>query len=166
MESKIKLFGHPVHPMLIPFPIGLLTASVVFDVIYLLTGADQFGLVSFWLVIGGIVGGLAAAPFGLIDWLAVPSGTRAKRVGGLHGAGNVVVLVLFAISLWLRLDAPDEPEMLAIVVSIVGVVLATVTAWLGGELVDRLRVGVDDGAHLDSPSSLSGRPASDRSSGG
>ncbi len=165
MESKAKLFGHPIHPMLIPFPVGLLSTSVAFDVLFLLTGNEEFGRVAFWLIAAGILGGLAAAPFGLIDWLALPSGTRAKAVGGLHGGGNAVVLVLFALSLLMRLDAPHRPEMLAFVISLVGVVLVTVTGWLGGELVDRLRVGVDDGAHVDSPNSLTGRPASESSRG-
>ncbi len=162
MESKVKLFGHPIHPMLIPFPVGLLSASVAFDIIFLLTGNGEFGRVAFWLIVGGILGGVAAAPFGLVDWLAVPQGSRAKSVGGLHGGGNAIVLVLFLGSLLLRLDAPHQPDVLAIGISLVGVVLVTITGWLGGELVDRLGVGVDHGAHIDAPNSLLGRPASDR----
>ena len=162
MESRVKLFGHPIHPMLIPFPIGLFTTAVVFDLIYLIAANAEFARVAFWLVLAGVIGGLAAAPFGLIDWLALPSGTRAKTVGALHGIGNVVVVLLFAVSFLLRLGAPDSPSIFAIVLSVVGLLLATVTAWMGGELVDRLRVGVDDGAHLNSPSSLSGRPAAER----
>jgi len=54
------------------------------------------------MLVAGIVGGLVAAPFGVIDWLAIPHGTRAKSVGGLHGGGNVVVLLLFAVSWYLR----------------------------------------------------------------
>ena len=85
-----------------------------------------------------------------------------KRIGLWHGVGNVVVLVLFVVSWFLRRDPPDEPGILAFVLSLTGVALAVVTGWLGGELVDRLGVGVDHGAHLNTPSSLSGRPASDR----
>jgi len=99
MESRVKLFGHPVHQMLIVFPLGLLATSVVFDIIHLGSGAPYAATVAFALIASGIVGGLLAAPFGLIDWLAIPSGTRAKRIGGLHGGGNVVVLALFAICL-------------------------------------------------------------------
>lgn len=165
MESRAKLFGHPIHPMLIPFPLGLLTTSVVFDVIYLLTDNGKWSEIAFWMIAAGVVGGLAAAVFGLIDWLAVPSGTRAKRIGLWHGAGNVVVVVLFIVSWLLRADAPGEPGAIPIILSLLGVGLAGLTGWLGGELVDRLGVGVDDGAHLNSPSALSGRPASEGSSG-
>jgi uncharacterized membrane protein len=163
MESRAKLFGHPIHPILIPFPLGLLTTSVVFDVVYLLTSDGKWSVISFWMIAAGVIGGLAAAVFGLIDWLAIPSGTRAKSVGLWHGAVNVVVVALFSVSWLLRLDAPGEPGIVPIVLSFVGVGLASLGGWLGGELVDRLGVGVAEGAHLNAPSSLSGRPASEDS---
>jgi len=99
--------------------------------------------------------------FGLIDYLAIPSGTRAKQIGLLHGVGNVVVTGLFAVSWWLRRDDPTRPETLALALSFIAAMLALVTGWMGGELVDRLGVGVDKGAHLNAPSSLSGHPAKD-----
>jgi uncharacterized membrane protein len=105
----------------------------------------------------GVVTGLLAAPFGAIDWWAIPSGTRAKRVGALHGIGNVVVVVLFGLSWLMRSDAPAAPETVALASSFAGGVLALGTGWLGGELVDRLAIGVDDGAHPDAPSSISVR---------
>jgi uncharacterized membrane protein len=162
MESRAKLFGHPIHPMLIPFPLGLLATSLVFDIIHRITGNEPWAEVAYWMIVAGIIGGLAAAPFGWIDWFAIPDGTRAKAIGLQHGVGNVVVLVLFVGSWFLRRDAPDEPGTAAFVLSLVGVALAAVTGWLGGELVDRLGVGVDRGANLDAPSSLSDRPATGR----
>lgn len=159
VESKVKLFGHPIHPMLIVFPLGLLTAAVVFDIIYMLTGNAALAVVSFWNIAAGVIGGLAAAIFGLLDWLAIPDGTRAKSVGLLHGGGNVVVVALFAVSWLLRANEDNYiPSTLAFILSLAGVLLATVTGWLGGELVDRLGVGVDTGANLNAPSSLSGQP--------
>jgi uncharacterized membrane protein len=157
MESRAKLFGHPIHTMLIVFPFGLLAMALVFDVLYLATSNGYWSQVAYAMIAAGIITGLLAAPFGFIDWLAIPAGTRAKRVGALHGAGNVVVLVLYAMS-WARRGAdPEGPQGLAYVFSFAGGVLALVTGWLGGELVDRLAVGVDDGAHLDAPSSLTSR---------
>jgi uncharacterized membrane protein len=84
----------------------------------------------------------------------------------MHAAGNVVVLALFAGSAWLRHADPALPPTLALVLSFGGAGLSLVTAWLGGELVDRLGVGVSDGAHLDAPSSLSHRDARPLASGG
>jgi uncharacterized membrane protein len=158
MESKVKAMGHPIHQMLIPFPLGLLGTAVIFDIIYLIWHNPTMVTVSYWMIAAGIVGALAAAPFGFIDWLAIPSNTRAKTVGALHGIGNVIMLLLFVGSWYLRYTSPYfEPHMpttTAMVLSFTGFALSAVTGWLGGELVDRLSVGVDDGANLNAPSSL------------
>jgi uncharacterized membrane protein len=154
MESRAKLLGHPIHQMLIVFPLGLLATAVIVDLIYFGSRALIFAEVSYYLVIAGLIGGALAAPFGLIDWLAIPRGTRAKRVGAMHGGGNVVVLLLFLASALLRADLPSEPPTTAYICSFAGAVLALVTGWFGGELVNRLGIGVSDGAHVDAPSSL------------
>lgn len=154
MQSHAKLFGHPVHQMLIVFPLGLLASAVLFDIIHLATDVPEMATVAYWLVAGGIIGGLVAAPFGTIDFLHIPNGTRAKRIGMLHGGGNLVVVLLFIGSWWLRPEPPATPSALALLLSFAGAGLALVTGWLGGELVDRLGVGVDDNANVDAPSSL------------
>jgi uncharacterized membrane protein len=159
MHAKARLFGHPIHQMLIVFPLGLLGTSLLFDILHLATGGDHWALVSYYMIAAGILSGLVAAPFGLIDWLSIPGGTRAKRIGLLHGGGNVVVLLLFVLSWFLRRDLPTAPGGLEVGLSAAGVLLALVTGWLGGELVDRLGIGVDEGANVDAPSSLSGQPA-------
>jgi uncharacterized membrane protein len=161
MEARARLFGHPIHQMLIVFPLGLLATAVIFDVIRLITGNGYWSEIAYWMIAAGVIGGLVAAPFGFIDWMKIPAETRAKRIGLLHGLGNVVVVLLFAASWLLRRDDPRAPEAFALVLSFVGAGLSLLTGWLGGELVDRLAVGVDEGAHLDAPSSLSGRPARD-----
>lgn len=158
MESKVKLAGHPIHPMLIVFPLGLLATSLIFDIVHWITGNGFFSVVAFWMITAGVIGALLAAIFGLIDWLMIPTGTRAKSVGLWHGGGNVVIVVLFIISWLLRLNAQANPSVIAYILSVVGVVLALITGWLGGELVDRLGVGVDEGANLNAPSSLSRQP--------
>jgi uncharacterized membrane protein len=152
----MKLLGHPVHQMLIVFPLGLLATAVIFDLIYL-AGGMTMALVSYWMIAAGIIGGLIAAPFGWIDWFGIPSGTRAKSVGLWHGMGNVVVMLLFVGSWFVRYDQPERPDAVALVLSFTGAGLALVTGWLGGELVNRLGIGVDDGAHPNAPSSLSHR---------
>jgi uncharacterized membrane protein len=146
--------------MLIVFPLGLLATAVIIDVVYFAGDALIFAEVSYYLIIAGLIGGAAAAPFGFIDWLAIPRDTRAKRVGAMHGLGNVVVVLLFLASALLRAGLPSEAPALAYVCSFIGAGLALVTAWLGGELVDRLGVGVSDNANLDAPSSL--RPAQEK----
>src|ERR1051325_2387431 len=151
MEARAKVFGHPVHQMLIVFPLGLFSTAVVFDVIHLVSGGPTWSLVSYWMIAAGIIGGLSAALFGAIDWWSIPRGTRAPRLGLLHGLGNVCVVAWFAVSWFLRRGEPGNPSVAAIVFMLVGAALSLFTGWLGGELVDRLGVGVDDGAHLDAP---------------
>jgi uncharacterized membrane protein len=160
MESRAKLLGHPIHPMLIVLPLGLFIGAVVFDALYLWRRTSTFPIVGYWNIAGGILAGLVAAVFGLIDWLAIPADTRAKRIGLLHGGSNVIVVLAFAVVWWVRSDSPDAaPSASIFAIELGALVLGAVAGWLGGELVDRLGVGVDDGAHLNAPSSLSGRPA-------
>jgi uncharacterized membrane protein len=154
MESRAKLFGHAIHPILIVYPLGLLSAAVIFDVIYLATANTTWSTVSFWMIAAGIVGGLLAAVFGLIDYLNIPRGTRASRIGLLHGLTNLGVMILFIASWLLRRDTPDVPPTAALALSFIGVAAALLGGWLGGELVERLGVGVMPGANLNAPNSL------------
>ena len=154
MEAKAKIFGHAVHPILIVFPLGLLGMSLVFDVIGKTSESGEWFLVSYYMIGAGILGGLLAAVFGLIDWLAIPRGTRASSVGLAHGLGMVGAVVFFAGSWFLRRDNPVLPEDLAIGLSVVGFLIAIVSGWLGGELVQKMGVSVAPGANLDAPFSL------------
>lgn len=156
MESQARVLGHAIHPMLIVFPLGLLATAVIFDIIHLFTDHSGLASAAAYMIAAGLLGGLVAATFGLIDWLAIPAGTRAKRVGAWHGLSNVVVVSLFAVSWLLRLGGDGwDPSVLAVVFSFAGGAVALLAAWFGGELVERLGVSVDRGAGLDAPSSLS-----------
>ena len=154
MDSRTKVLGHAVHPMLSAFPIGLLSASVIFDVIDRFRESGAWEQITSATLIAGLIGGVVAAPFGLRDWLAIPDGTRAKRIGLLHGVANVVALALFVLSWLLR---KDDPTAASLIVALAGLAVALVGAWLGGELIDRLGVGADRG-DLNAPSSLTEGP--------
>ncbi len=161
MESRTKFLGHPIHPMLVVFPLGLFITAVIFDIIYLITGIQLFTVIAFYDIAGGILGGLTAAVFGFHDWLHIPRKTRANRIGTVHGAGNVTLVALFLVSWILRLGSPRrKPTVVALIFSFAGVCLGFLTAWLGGELVYRLGVAPDKGANLNASNSLSGKPAS------
>lgn len=159
MESRAKFLGHPLHQQLIVFPLGLLGMAVVFSLIGRFADWPEIARAGWYMIAAGIISGLVAALFGAIDWLAIPSGTRAKRIGALHGIGNVVVVALFAIAWLLQRADPATVETLPLILEIVAAGLSLVTGWLGGELVDRLAIGVDPGANPNAPNSLSGRPA-------
>ncbi|WP_018222533.1 DUF2231 domain-containing protein [Salinispora pacifica] len=155
MESRLKVLGHPLHPMLVMFPVALLATAVLFDVVDIVGGPDFLGEVAYWNLTVGLVGALLAAAAGTVDLLAIPTGTRAKRVALTHAAGNVALILLFAAVWAVRLNADSRAAGGALIaIEIVALAILGVSAWLGGELVDRLGVGVDRDADLDAPSSL------------
>jgi uncharacterized membrane protein len=142
--------------MLIVFPLGLLVTAVVFDLVYLINNDAVFAQVAFWNTTAGIAGAIVAAVPGLLDWLAIPAGTRAKRIGRWHGIGNVVVLVLFVV-VWLYRRGEENHAVGTawFILELVAIAIGSVTSWLGGELVDRLGIGIHPQAGVDAPSSLS-----------
>lgn len=154
MESKAKALGHPVHPMIIVFPLGLFGTAVIFDIIALIEHSYSWYRIDFWMIAGGIVGGLIAAAFGLVDWFEIPSGTRAKRLGFYHAILNTLVVLLFIASWFMRQSNDEVPSAAALVLSFAGALISTLGAWLGGELIYRLGVGVDNGANLNASNSL------------
>src|ERR1051326_3850227 len=155
MEAKAKLLGHPIHQMVIVLPLGLLIAAWIADVALYFTGLSVLAEVAYWNTIGGIATGLFAAIFGFIDWIGIPTNTRAKSVGAWHASFNVVVLLLFAGSLVIRNSIGGHlPTMASFSCATVGLILGGVSGWLGGELVNRLGIGVSPGADVNAPSSL------------
>src|SRR5438046_10096718 len=145
--------------MLIVCLLVLLTLSAIFYIIYMSTHNCHLADLSYWMIASGIIGGLIAAVFGLIDWLGIPEGTRAKYIGLIHGLSNVVVVILFIVSWFMRRPSPAAPGMTAMMLGWTGIVIALFASWLGGELVYRLNVCGDCGASLHAHHSLSVRPA-------
>lgn len=127
----------PIHRTLIVFPLGLLGTSFFFDLAWLTWARAPLAVTARWLILAGVIGGVVASIFGFLDWQKIPKGTRARRIGALHGSGNLIVAVLFALSWILRADA-GHPPAVAIGLSAAGVILSVMTGWLGGELVDRM----------------------------
>jgi uncharacterized membrane protein len=150
--------------MLVVFPLGLLATAVIFDLIAKFSGNQGLYGVSYWMMAAGIVGGLLAATFGFMDWLSIRSDTRAKRIGAYHGLGNLTIVILFALSWWMRSnDANRVPGTLEFSLSLLGFLLSLVTAWLGGEMVYRMGMAVEEGANENSPNSLTSDQRSGRS---
>lgn len=164
MDARVKALGHPVHPMLVVFPVALFVTGTLFDLFELITGNGTFAEVGFWPISVGLIGGVLAAVAGFADWTKIPAGTRAKRIGRVHGLLNAAVLVLFVIAWAVRLDNTHHAASGGtFAVQVIGVVLLGASAWLGGELVDRLGIGVHDDAHPDAPSSLAAEGRVERS---
>jgi uncharacterized membrane protein len=161
MDARAKLLGHPIHQTIIVLPLGLLVGAILFDIGYLIFDNARLADTAFWAIGLGVICALVAAVFGLIDWTKIPWGTRAKRIGLMHAGANVTAVILFAISWLVRWDEPMQPTALAFALAWIGGALGLVGGWLGGELVDRLGIGVHEGAHLDAPNSMSARPAAE-----
>lgn len=152
MESKVQVLGHPVHQVAVALPIGALTFAVTSDALEHISGREEFAVAAKLALDFGLISAVVAAPFGAVDWFAIEPGTRAKRVGLWHAAGNVGVLAIFLASRLLRRSATSSvPGKL---IAIAGLGLVAVTSWLGGELVNRHGVGVHDVMGLNAPSSL------------
>ncbi len=143
--------------MLVVFPVGLLATSVVWDICYLVSRNPSWGMMSMATIVAGVIGALAAAIPGIVDWLAIPRGTRARRVGGYHLALNLIVIGLFVVSVVARLTTTGGYDVAGpsrMVAGWLGLVIMSASSWLGGELVETMGISVSDSANVDAPSSL------------
>lgn len=138
--STAAIAGHPLHPMLVPVPIGLLSAAAASDVAYAVTGDAFWARASRWLLGGGLLAGVMAAMLGIVDFTTI---RRARSSTGVtHAAGNATILALTGVSLLLRRGEPRRVPPMAMALSGLAAALLTVTGWLGGELSYRDGIGV------------------------
>jgi len=142
MASPASIGKHPIHPILVPLPIGLWIFSLVCDAVYAFVSSDIFwDRMAQWTMLGGIAGALLAAVPGFIDFLSLTD-SRVKRVALTHMLVNLTTVALYAVNLWLRTASPPGAGT-AVVLSVVGVLMLAVAGWLGGELVFRHGVAVE-----------------------
>src|SRR5689334_4734240 len=143
MKSKAHLKGHPIHPMLVPFPIAFFTGSFLFDLCGALLGKEELWRVSYWLQIAGVLFSLITAVPGFIDFLyAVPPKSSGKKRAAIHGITNVVTMLVF-FCIWLYRQTPEMNIWTVIAFDVAGVVLLSIAGWLGGTLTFRNLIGVD-----------------------
>ena len=143
MRTPASIAGHPVHPMIVPIAIGGFILSFVFDIVCLATGnTDLWGPVAYYTMIGGIVGALCAAVFGLTDLVSLPAG-HTKNVAYTHMTINLVIVALFIINAVLRRG--DAATTGTFILSLVSIALLVVSGWLGGKMVYEAGVGVSMG---------------------
>ena len=144
MASKASIAGHPIHPMLIPFPLALWATSFVVDILYYFLRHTTLLVIAKFMIAAGCIGAVAAAIPGIIDWLSIKNGD-VKKVANWHARLNITALVVFAISLFLRMGRYSEfvgrKLTIPFLLSLVGVILITISGWLGGELVFRYGMG-------------------------
>lgn len=146
MSSPASIGGHPIHPMLIPFPLALWVFSLIADLIYFWRGNPAWEWIAFYTLAGGIIGAILAAVFGIIDYFSIRDKT-VSAIAAWHARINVLALLLFAASFYLRTNNGARLVVgslsIPLVLSIIGVISITVSGWLGGELVYKHGVAVE-----------------------
>ena len=142
VPSNAAFRGHPIHPMLIPLPIGALVLSLVTDLVFVFGGSEFWAEASWWLLWAGIVSGVLAAAVGAVDYLTIHR-VRSHRAGNIHLVTNVAVLALVVANLWIRAgDHATAITPAGVIITIVTAGLLGVSGWYGGELSYRHGVGV------------------------
>ncbi|MEG3836177.1 MULTISPECIES: DUF2231 domain-containing protein [unclassified Microcoleus] len=142
ITSTLSVAGHPIHPIIVIFPVAFLVGAAGTDIGYWLTSDPFWARASVWLMGVGFAAGILAAITGFLDFFKVKR-VRDRSAGWLHMGGNVAVMVLTLINLLLRQENPAEPIVYTgLAISIVVATLLGVTGWFGGELSFRHKIGV------------------------
>ncbi len=143
MRTPASIAHHPIHPMLVPLPIGLWIFSFICDLTFVLgAGASLWFTVGFYTMIGGTIGALIAAVPGMIDMLSLKG--PPKRLALTHMALNVTIVLLYAVNIGMRISNPSVVAGLPLGLSIVGIALLGISGWIGGHLVYVHRVAVKE----------------------
>jgi uncharacterized membrane protein len=124
------------HTTLVTVPICLLSSAVVFDFFGLITGVDAFGSLAYWAVTLGLAGAIAAALIGWMEWVSIPSRSHSKGMSFAHALVNTLVVILYGGSLLSRSTDPSQPQIMAILFSVMAAVAALVGGWVGGEMIE------------------------------
>jgi nitrite reductase/ring-hydroxylating ferredoxin subunit/uncharacterized membrane protein len=144
MRARAQLRSHPIHPMLVAFPVGLWITGFALDLAGYAADSPSLWIAGWYAVLAGCIGGALAAIFGAIDlFTVVPPASTAKKRGYAHGLLNVIALGLFITMLALRGSATAPPSWLSLLLAGDGVLAIAISGWLGGTLVYRNQIGVD-----------------------
>lgn len=142
ITSTLAILGHPIHPVIVIFPIGFLSAAAGFDVGYWLTQDPFWARAAIWLIGAGVLSAIAAAVTGMFDFIRIPR-ARKRRAGWVHVALNSAALVLSLINWFFRLGDPAGFVLpFGLIISLVVGVLLMASGWYGGELMWRHKVGI------------------------
>ncbi len=142
ITSSVAIFGHPIHPIIVIFPIGFLSLVAGTDLGYWLTRGEFWAWASAWLLGLGLLSGIAAAIVGMFDFVRIPR-ARNRRAGWAHMLLNIAVLVLTIGNFFLRVLSPEGSILpTGLILSWIVAVLLLASGWYGGELMFRHKVGI------------------------
>jgi uncharacterized membrane protein len=138
MSTPASIAKHPLHPMLVVFPIGLWVFSLISDFVFLLGRDSRWNDVAFYTMAGGLIGAVLAAVPGFVDMFSI-SDKKVGKIAWNHMILNLIAVVIFAVDFYLRLRNPAGAifsiVLSPIVLSLAGVLFIAVSGWLGGEMV-------------------------------
>jgi uncharacterized membrane protein len=145
--KKAKLFGHPIHSMLVHFPSALFPVSVAFDVLAFIFKDDGLAIAAFYTLAAGLIGGIAAAIFGAMDFYRIPSTHEAWGKAGRHACLSILWLCLFTILFGLRIKQYPQIQLATVtelMISIAGVIGLIYSNFLGADLIFYHRIGIHE----------------------
>jgi nitrite reductase/ring-hydroxylating ferredoxin subunit/uncharacterized membrane protein len=143
MKSRAHIKGHPLHPILVSFPIAFFTGTLLFDVLSLVIARPDLFFIPYYLEIAGVGFALLAAVPGIIDFIyTVPPKSSGKKRAAKHGLTNACVILIF-LGAWLYRQRGDVSAYILIPMELVGFVLLSIAGWMGGTLVYRNQIGVN-----------------------
>lgn len=145
MKSKAAINGHPMHPMVVPVPIGAWALALIGDLIFASTANTFWYQFSYYAMLVGLIGALTAAVLGFIDFFGVKMSEAGYRSAKTHMTLNLIVTVVYAVNLWLRSDfkaTTGSAWTLVFALSVLSFLTLAVSGWIGGELSYRHKVGI------------------------
>ena len=148
--SRASVAKHPIHPMLVVFPLGLWITALAFDIVEAATGNPMWRTLAFWNIVAGIIGALVAAIPGLVDYFTLDG--RVGRLATWHMVVNLGAVALFVVNAFVRVRV-DAASAWPLTLSAVGIIVLIVGGWLGGELVYVERMGVEEPSAAREPRS-------------
>ena len=143
MQGKATIAGHPIHPMLVTFPIGCFVAAIVCDIISIWAGPVFWAPMATWLLLFGLLGAVFAAFFGLVDYLTAPMSAKAKNVAAWHMTLNVAVIVIFGLACAVRFH--DHASVAGYALTVLGIIVLAISGALGGDIAHKHLVGSQEG---------------------
>ena len=143
MKSKASIKGHSIHPILIAFPVAFFTGTLIFDILALVLDEPVLWQTGYFMEIAGVISGLIAAVPGIIDYFfTVPPKSSARKAAATHGILNVLLVIIFFIA-WLIRRHEDASVTIIIGLEVIGLILLTITGWMGGTLINRNQISVN-----------------------
>jgi uncharacterized membrane protein len=146
MQSKARIFGHPLHPMLVPFPIAFYTATLIACIVYGSTDNTLWFRVALIMNCGGVIGAAVAMLPGIIDWVSISQGTEAKATGLKHMVANVFSTGFFvasAVVMYTNLSKAHPPIQSNIVLAVFGFLVMLYAGFKGWDMVQKHHMGVN-----------------------